>query len=583
VPSHGYFRDGLRASACALALLGAFGQGRAADTVPPGAIADLAASAPARAPQIRVRLSWTATGDDGSSGGAATSYDIRYRRDAPITISNWATSTLVAGAPAPSSPGSRQSYTVPGLKPGTLYYFAIRAIDEVGNIGDLGPGTYTTTARYEGYGSSATGGGEQAIVHVTNLNDSGTGSFRTAVTGGGNRTVVFDVAGTIPMNSTVQIGGNNVTIDGASAPDPGITLQATSTLNDGLRFRNVDNVILTYVRFEGNFDWTSAPPNDDTMTTNNSDSSQVSSNLVWDHLTIRNVGDSGADLYDRVQDVTVSWCFFMHNLHTMILGGSDAPSARVTLHHNLWAENGERQPQIAGVRTDLDLRNDVHYNWTYNPHPGAGYTLGSYAIRIRNNDPGGGDVDANIVNNAFVPGPARADAAIVYGAAPGPDPGEEDGPSPCKPQGSVYTGSSMGQLWVSGNTLPSQTCDAYSTVSAERAVPASARVTMEPASALRASVLAGAGTGGRRTDEQSLIATVNGAMGGGALCGNGVKETGETCDGSDLGGASCSSLGLGTGSLGCLADCSAFDSTLCGGAATAPPSVQNLRRTDLRP
>ena len=48
-----------------------------------------------------------------------------------------------------------------------------------------------------------------------------------------------------------------------------------------------------------------------------------------------------------------------------------------------------------------------------------------------------------------------------------------------------------------------------------------------------------------------------------AECGNGVMETGETCDGLDLGGSSCETLGFATGNLACLDDCSGFDTSDC--------------------
>lgn len=52
-------------------------------------------------------------------------------------------------------------------------------------------------------------------------------------------------------------------------------------------------------------------------------------------------------------------------------------------------------------------------------------------------------------------------------------------------------------------------------------------------------------------------------------CGNGVAEPGEVCDGLDLDGQTCASLGLPGGSLACLPGCAGFDTsgcvpTLCG-------------------
>jgi hypothetical protein len=52
-----------------------------------------------------------------------------------------------------------------------------------------------------------------------------------------------------------------------------------------------------------------------------------------------------------------------------------------------------------------------------------------------------------------------------------------------------------------------------------------------------------------------------------SVCGNNKKETGEQCDGNDLGGATCQSLGYSGGTLSCRPDCT-FNTSGC---YTAPP------------
>ncbi len=79
-----------------------------------------------------VSLQWTAVGDD-SLTGTATSYDLRYSTTA-ITASNFASATQVTNEPTPLVAGTVQTYTVRNLTRQTTYYFAIKAIDDAGNV-----------------------------------------------------------------------------------------------------------------------------------------------------------------------------------------------------------------------------------------------------------------------------------------------------------------------------------------------------------------------------------------------------------------------------------------------------------------
>ena len=113
----------------------------ATDTTAPSAVNNLNVSGTTTS---TVTLSWSASGDDGISGTAA-SYDIRYNTQI-ITDSNWDTSTQISIEPMPSSAGTTESMTVSGLTSGRIYYFAMKASDEVPNTSVLSNVASGTTA-----------------------------------------------------------------------------------------------------------------------------------------------------------------------------------------------------------------------------------------------------------------------------------------------------------------------------------------------------------------------------------------------------------------------------------------------------
>ncbi|MES1165164.1 MAG: discoidin domain-containing protein, partial [Verrucomicrobiota bacterium] len=110
------------------------------DTLAPGAIAIAAATGSAAG---SIALSWTATGDDGAQG-TAKRYELR-RSSSVITAATWAAATVVTST-APKAAGAAESLTVTGLKGETTHHFAIRAADEVDNMGPLSNDAAANTA-----------------------------------------------------------------------------------------------------------------------------------------------------------------------------------------------------------------------------------------------------------------------------------------------------------------------------------------------------------------------------------------------------------------------------------------------------
>jgi len=102
------------------------------DTTPPSAVNDLATSDPTC---NAITLIWTAPGDHRNTG-IANGYDIRYSTSL-VTEDNWDEATQCEGEPTAQIAGSRQTFTVAGLSPGTTYYFALKAADEVPNWSGL--------------------------------------------------------------------------------------------------------------------------------------------------------------------------------------------------------------------------------------------------------------------------------------------------------------------------------------------------------------------------------------------------------------------------------------------------------------
>ena len=227
------------------------------------------------------------------------------------------------------------------------------------------------------------------VYHVTNLNDSGKGSFRDAVSKG-NRIVVFDVAGNVRLESILEIKDiDNITILGQTAPGEGICIAGESVL-----FSNCDNVILRYIRIR---------PGDTCYSQEDGLGVRKCTNFIVDHCSVNWSVDECLSAYEN-KDFTAQYCIISESLNVSnhskgahgyggIWGGINA-----SFHHNLISSHKSRMPRIGTSETVhsyqntpdyeslVDIRNNVFYNW----RDEAGYG-GENGVRV------------NIVNNYYKP------------------------------------------------------------------------------------------------------------------------------------------------------------------------------------
>ena len=254
----------------------------------------------------------------------------------------------------------------------------------------------------EGHGRYVTGGRGGRVVHVTNLNDSGTGSFREAVKSS-KRIIVFDVAGVIALKSDFKIG-DNITILGQTAPSPGITLRYY-TVQPG------NNNIIRFLRIRRGEEKNINDGADATWQRNKT-------GIIFDHCSFSWSIDEVASFYDN-NNFTMQWCTVAESLtnpgHSKgahgyggIWGGKLA-----SFHHNFIGHLMNRGPRFNGARygwtgytnnkdydtykwkntvqaENVDFRNCVMYN-------AQGTCYGG---------PGGGQI--NIVNNYYKAGPSQS-------------------------------------------------------------------------------------------------------------------------------------------------------------------------------
>lgn len=232
----------------------------------------------------------------------------------------------------------------------------------------------------EGFGRYTQGARAVAkpeVYHVTNLNDAGAGSLRDAVSKEG-RVIVFDVAGTINLESPLVFKGNN-TVLGQTAPGEGINIYGNRT-----SFSGANNLIVRYLRFREGIN---GPTNTDACGVANG------MDMIFDHLSVlwgkdENFSVSWDNKNNRPANITIQNTIIGQGLQTHSCGGLIQTIGGVTLYRNLYIENKTRNPKVKGLNQYV---NNVVYNW------GEG---GCYIMSDSE-----GDSWADIENNYFVKGP----------------------------------------------------------------------------------------------------------------------------------------------------------------------------------
>lgn len=238
----------------------------------------------------------------------------------------------------------------------------------------------------EGFGKYALGGRGGTVYHVTTLADSGTGSFRDAVSVA-NRTVVFDIGGVIAYTGSRYAPKNNITIAGQTAPGDGITIYG-----DGLSFSGSHNNICRFIRVREGINGTSGT---DAMGIANGN------NMIFDHITASWGRDetfsiSGSD----ISGITIQSSIISQGLQGHSAGGLIQPGGGVSILRSLYIDNDTRNPKVKGTN---EFVNNVVCNWET-----IGYNMGGDSS---------GESWVNVFNNYFMRGQASGTTAIGGGNA----------------------------------------------------------------------------------------------------------------------------------------------------------------------
>lgn len=238
----------------------------------------------------------------------------------------------------------------------------------------------------EGFGRFAAGGRGGDVYAVTNLNDSGPGSLRDAVSAG-DRTVVFRTSGTIDLQSDLVVSASRITIAGQTAPGDGICLK-----RHPLRLNGASDIVVRHLRVR---------PGPESGKAVDGIEVRNGQNIILDHCSVSWSIDEAVNTWHGARNVTVQWCLIAEPLNRSVHEkgahgyGASWGGQNTSYHHNLFAHCTARTPSVAGQDRErtilMDHRCSVIFNWEHRSCDGKPESI-------------------NVVNNYYKPGPAtRAD------------------------------------------------------------------------------------------------------------------------------------------------------------------------------
>ncbi|MBP5763807.1 MAG: autotransporter-associated beta strand repeat-containing protein [Bacteroidales bacterium] len=224
----------------------------------------------------------------------------------------------------------------------------------------------------QGWGRFAKGArvsSNPTVYHVTNLNDSGTGSLRDAVSQS-NRIVVFDVSGVIRISSRI-VFSSNIYVAGQTAPGEGITVYG-----NGVSFSGASNIICRYLRIRMGH-----------VGDSGKDCAGISSgtNMIFDHCSfswgLDETFSINPDGKGDLHDITLMNCIFGQGLMTHSAGGL-MQADYITLYRNLYIDNSTRNNKVKGIN---QYANNVVYNWSNGCYIMGGDSEGTSYVNIESN------------------------------------------------------------------------------------------------------------------------------------------------------------------------------------------------------